>query len=120
MIGRTGCGFNFANLQSYIFDEVKEPLSYYPDPETDRPFRRAISMATFGPDLLAIKDPGIEIAWIERGNPATQLPGSIEAIRALQAVPFKIVVEQFMNDTAALADIILPAKGIFEQADIVG
>jgi anaerobic selenocysteine-containing dehydrogenase len=35
-------------------------------------------------------------------------------------VPFKVVVEQFMTDTAAMADIILPAKGIFEQADIVG
>ncbi|HPT12010.1 MAG TPA: molybdopterin dinucleotide binding domain-containing protein, partial [Bacteroidales bacterium] len=30
------------------------------------------------------------------------------------------VVEQFMTDTAKLADIILPAKGIFEQPDIVG
>ncbi len=120
MIGRPGCGFNFANLQSYIFDEKKEPLSYYPDPEKDKPFRRAISMARFGPDFFALPEPGIEVAWIERGNPVTQLPGSSEVIDALQSVPFKVVVEQFMTDTAAMADIILPAKGIFEQADIVG
>jgi len=120
MIGKPGCGFNFANLQSYIFDEVKEPLSYYPDPESDKPFRRAISMARFGPDFFALKEPGIEVAWIERGNPVIQLPGSNEVRNALDSVPFKVVVEQFMTDTAAMADIILPAKGIFEQADVVG
>ncbi|NLE36051.1 MAG: molybdopterin-dependent oxidoreductase [Bacteroidales bacterium] len=120
MIGKPGCGFNFANLQSYIFDEIKEPLSYYPDPESDRPFRRAIPMATFGPGFFALKDPAIEVAWIERGNPVTQLPGSGEVRKALESVPFKVVIEQFMTDSAAMADIILPAKGIFEQADVVG
>jgi len=29
-IGKPGSGFNYANLQSYIFDDLKEPLSYYP------------------------------------------------------------------------------------------
>jgi anaerobic selenocysteine-containing dehydrogenase len=120
MIGRQGCGFNFANLQSSVFDDVKEPLSYYPDSEADRPFRRAVSMARFGPGLAALKDPPVKIAWIERGNPAIQLPASGEVIQALGSVPFKVVVEQFMNDTAAMADIILPSKGIFEQSDVVG
>jgi anaerobic selenocysteine-containing dehydrogenase len=77
-------------------------------------------MARFGPDFFALKDPGIGVAWIERGNPVTQLPGSGDVVRALKSVPFKVVVEQFMTDTAVMADIILPAKGIFEQSDIVG
>lgn len=119
MIGKPGCGFNYANLQSYIFDALKEPLSYYPDPENDKPFRRVISMAKFSKDFFALRDPFIEVAWLERGNPVTQLPDSSEVIRALKSVPFRVVVEQFMTDTAALADIILPAKGIFEQPDIV-
>ncbi len=120
MIGKPGCGFNFANLQSYIFDDVKEPLSYYPGTEADNPFRRAISMARFGPDLFALGEPAIKFAWIERGNPVIQLPGSGEVREALESVPFKVVVEQFMTDTATMADIILPAKGVFEQADVVG
>ena len=118
-IGREGCGFSFANLQSYIFDKTSEPLSYYPDAEQDKPFRRALSIATFAKDFFALKDPGIEVAWIERGNPVTQLPGSSEVVRALKAIPFKVVVDQFLTDTAALADIILPAKGMFEQADVI-
>jgi anaerobic selenocysteine-containing dehydrogenase len=120
MIGRQGCGFNFANLQSSVFDDVKEPLSYYPDSEADRPFRRAVPMARFGSQLSALKDPPVQIAWIERGNPAIQLPASGEVIQALQSVPFKVVIDQFLNDTAAMADIILPSKGIFEQSDVVG
>lgn len=120
MLGKPGCSFNFANLQSYIFDDTKEPVSYYPDKETDKPFRRAISMATFAPDFFALKEPAIEVAWIERGNPLIQLPGSGEVRKALESIPFKVVVEQFMTDTAAMADIILPAKGIFEQSDVVG
>jgi anaerobic selenocysteine-containing dehydrogenase len=31
-IGKPGSGFNYANLQSYIYDNPKEPLQYYPDP----------------------------------------------------------------------------------------
>jgi anaerobic selenocysteine-containing dehydrogenase len=118
-IGRTGCSFSFANLQSYIFDETKEPLCYYRDNETDKPFRRAVSMASFGRDFFSLKDPGIEVAWIERGNPVTQLPGSNEVVKALKTIPFKVVVEQFMTDSAAMADIVLPAKGMFEQADVI-
>ena len=118
-IGRQGCSFSFANLQSYVFDETKEPLSYYPDDEHDRPFRRALSMASFAKDFFSVKDPGIAVAWIERGNPVTQLPGSNEVIRALETIPFKVVVDQFMTDSAAMADIVLPAKGLFEQADVI-
>lgn len=118
-IGLPGCSFSFANLQGYVFDETKEPLSYYPDDEHDKPFRRALSMAAFGKDFFSLKEPGIAVAWIERGNPVTQLPGGTDVIRALKTIPFRVVIDQFMTDTAAMADIILPAKGMFEQADVV-
>lgn len=119
-IGRSGCGFNYANLQSYIFDSVKEPLSYFPDSQKDAPFRRKVSMAKFAEHLSALSDPEIKFAWIERGNPVTQLPDTANVTKALKNIEFKVVVEQFMTDTASLADIILPAKGIFEQPDIIG
>ena len=53
-IGKEGSGFNYANLQSYIFDDIKEPLSYYPDKQKDFPFRRTLSMANLGSDMLKI------------------------------------------------------------------
>ena len=41
-------------------------------------------------------------------------------IKAFSRLEFKVVVDQFMTDTAAAADIILPAKDMFEQSDIIG
>lgn len=119
-IGKKGAGFNYANLQSYIYDDVKEPLSYYPDPEKDYPFRRSISMARLGSDMLKSVSPELKAVWIERGNPVLQSPDTANVIKAFSRLEFKVVVEQFMTDTAATADIILPAKDIFEQSDIIG
>ncbi len=119
-IGKAGAGFNYANLQSYIFDDLKEPLSYYPDSDADMPFRRTVSMTALGRDMLAARDPELKAAWIERGNPLLQAPDTNLVRKALQGLEFRVVVEQFMTDTASMADIILPAKDIFEQSDITG
>jgi len=71
-IGKPGSGFNYANLQTYVFDDIKEPLSYYPDNENDMPFRKSISMAKLGSDMLSMLNPELKAAWIERGNPILQ------------------------------------------------
>jgi anaerobic selenocysteine-containing dehydrogenase len=118
-LGRSGAGFNYANLQGYVFDTLKEPLSYYPDAESDKPFRRTISMVKLGTDMMNLTDPPLKAAWVERGNPLTQSPDSLNVKKAFSQLEFRVVVEQFMNDTASLADIILPAKDIFEQSDII-
>jgi anaerobic selenocysteine-containing dehydrogenase len=119
-IGKSGTGFNYANLQSYIFDDIKEPVSYFPDPEKDLPFRRTISMAKLGSDMLKTRNPELKAAWIERGNPVLQSPDTNSIKKAFSSLSFIVAVEQFMTDTAAMADIILPAKDIFEQSDIIG
>jgi len=48
-------------------------------------------------------------------------PGKVpkEVRKAFSKLKFKVVVEQFMTDTAVMADIILPAKDMFEQSDIL-
>jgi len=119
-IGKPGAGFNYANLQSYIYDDLKEPLSYFPDPDKDLPFRRSVSMARLGSDMLKTRDPELKAIWIERGNPVLQSPDTNNVLKAFSMIDFKVVVEQFMTDTAALSDIILPAKDVFEQSDIIG
>lgn len=119
-LGKSGAGFNYANLQSYIYEDLKEPLSYYPDPEKDSPFRRTISMAKAGTAMLNTQNPELKAIWVERGNPLLQLPDSSNVKRAFEGMDFRVVIDQFMTDTAASADIILPAKDIFEQSDIIG
>jgi len=118
-IGRKGACFHYANLQSYVFDQVKEPVSYYPS-DSDTPFRRSIPTALLGEKMMEQKNPELKMAWVERGNPITQNPNSNKTIEAFRKLDFVVVVEQFMTDTAREADILLPAKNMFEQSDIIG
>ncbi|NQU34767.1 MAG: molybdopterin-dependent oxidoreductase, partial [Bacteroidetes bacterium] len=118
-IGKEGACWHYANLQSYIFDKVKEPESYYPVDE-DFPHRRSISTARLGAEMLKTSNPKLKMAWVERGNPITQNPDSNLTKKAFRELEFIVVVEQFITDTAKEADIILPAKSMFEQSDIIG
>lgn len=119
-IGKPGACWHYANLQSYVFDDVLEPLCYYPPEKTDGTIRRSISTARLGEDMLNTKDPELKMIWVERGNPLTQNPNTGKVLQAFHKLDFRVVVEQFMTDTALEADIILPAKNMFEQSDIIG
>jgi anaerobic selenocysteine-containing dehydrogenase len=77
-------------------------------------------MAKLGIDMLNEKDPVLKAAWIERANPLLQSPDTNSVRKAFSKLDFIVVVDQFMTDTAELADIILPAKEMFEQSDIIG
>jgi len=118
-IGKQGGCWHYANLQSYVFDDLKEPESYFPGCEHPC-FRRKISVAKLGEDLLNIKDPEIKMIWVERGNPLSQNPDTNSIRKAFRKADFRVVVEQFMTDTAYEADLILPAKNMFEQSDVIG
>jgi anaerobic selenocysteine-containing dehydrogenase len=119
-IGKKGGCWHYANLQSYVFDEVKEPMSYFPPEKPDGIFRRSISMAKLGEDMLATKDPELKMIWVERGNPVAQNPDTSTILKAFWKLEFRVVVDQFMTDTAIEADVILPSKNMFEQSDIIG
>jgi anaerobic selenocysteine-containing dehydrogenase len=121
-IGIPGASWQFADLQSSIFDRVKDPFAYYPPKkeEEDGIARISISTARLGRDMLAQKDPPLKMAWVERGNPITQNPETHTVLKAFRSLDFRVVVEQFYTDTALEADIILPAKTLFEQSDVIG
>lgn len=119
-IGRPGAGWMFANLQTQVFDAVKSPLSLYPPDRPDGNVRVSISTARLGRDMQATTDPPLRFAWVERGNPIPQNPETNVVIEAFRALDFRVVVEEFMTDTAREADIVLPAKNFFEQTDVIG
>ena len=118
-IGKKGACWHYADLQGDIFSEVKEPLNYFPPEKPDGIFRRAISTARLGEDMLQLTNPELKMAWVERGNPVSQNPDSNKVKEAFRKIEYKVVVEQFMTDTAREADIVLPAKTMFEQSDII-
>lgn len=119
-IGKPGACWHYANLQSYVFDDVLEPVCYYPPSQPDGITRRSISTARLGADMINTKNPELKMVWVERGNPITQNPDTNIVLKAFRALDFRVVVEQFFTDTALEADIVLPAKNMFEQTDIIG
>jgi anaerobic selenocysteine-containing dehydrogenase len=58
--------------------------------------------------------------WVERGNPITQNPDTHTLLKAFRSLEFRVVVDQFLTDTVREADIVLPAKTLFEQSDVIG
>ncbi len=119
-IGKPGACWHYANLQSYVFDDVLEPLCYYPPQKSDGIIRRSISTAKLGEDMLLQSNPPLKMIWVERGNPISQNPDTNTVLKAFKSLDFRVVVEQFFTDTALEADIVLPAKNMFEQTDIIG
>ncbi len=118
-IGKPGACWHYADLQGDIFSKIKEPLSYFPPEKPDGIFRREIATARLGEDMLKMDNPELKMAWVERGNPLSQNPDSNKIKEAFQKLDFSVVVDQFMTDTAREADIVLPAKTMFEQSDII-
>jgi len=119
-IGSLGAGWIFADLQSAIFDEVKDPVAFYPPEPPDGVVRVSIATSRLGQDILEASDPPIKMVWVERGNPVTQNPDTNTVLKAFRSLEFRVVVEQFMTDTAREADLVLPAKSMFEQSDVIG
>ncbi|MCX6582479.1 MAG: molybdopterin-dependent oxidoreductase [Candidatus Aminicenantes bacterium] len=119
-IGISGGGWWYANLQSSIFSKVGDPIDFYPPEKPDGVARISISVALLGQDMLNQKDPPLKMIWVERGNPVTQNPDTNTVLKAFRSLDFRVVVEQFFTDTAREADIVLPAKSMFEQSDVIG
>jgi anaerobic selenocysteine-containing dehydrogenase len=119
-IGKPGAGWVYANLQSLIFDEVRDPLACYPPEVASGNVRVSISTARLGRDMLATTGPPLRFGWVERGNPVTQNPETHRVLEAFRRLEFRVVVDQFLTDTACEADLVLPAKTMFEQSDVIG
>jgi anaerobic selenocysteine-containing dehydrogenase len=69
-------------------------------------------------EVLAAIDPEIKMIIVTCGNPLTQVPDSSIVEKAFSSVSTLVVMEQFMTDTAQLADYVLPTTTSFEEEDI--
>jgi len=87
---------------------------------TNIPSPRTLSLPLIGEEILRADLPPIHMIWINGTNIVNQAPNIDKIIRALKTVPFKVVVDAFMTDTADQADLVLPSTLMLEQEDIVG
>lgn len=84
----------------------------------ERPVR-SINMTQIGRLLQERLDPPIAGLFVYNANPVAMTPNQNEVIKGLAREDlFTVVHEQVMTDTAALADIVLPATTVFEQREL--
>jgi anaerobic selenocysteine-containing dehydrogenase len=119
-IGKPGGGWVYANLQTHVFGGPRDPVACFPPESDDGPVRVSVSTARLGRDMLAQRDPPLKLAWVERGNPLAQNPQTGLVREAFRNLDFRVVVDQFLTDTAREADLVLPARTMFEQTDVIG
>ena len=109
-IGRSGGGSYYIAPSTRHLD-----LSWQAKPtakQVDRFFK-----PTIGRDILSA-EPAVKMIWANGTNPVNQSPDSHLVSRAFRSVPFKVVVDAFMTDTAELADLILPCTLNLEQENL--
>ncbi|MEH7176267.1 molybdopterin-dependent oxidoreductase [Neobacillus vireti] len=111
-IGIPGGGANYANLQvGQSFDIGNLTLNHR------KSSHRQFSIMKQAEEVLAAVDPEIKMIFVTCGNPLTQVPDSSIVEKAFSSVSTLVVVEQYMTDTARLADYILPTTTSFEEED---
>ena len=111
-IGIAGGGANYANLQvgqSFAFEELT--LAHR------RTNYRQFSMMKQAEEVLTATDPEIKMIVVTCGNPLTQVPDTNMVEKTFSSVETLVVIEQFMTDTAMLADYVLPTTTAFEEED---
>ncbi|MBN1932564.1 MAG: molybdopterin-dependent oxidoreductase [Desulfobacterales bacterium] len=111
-IGCSGGGsyFHHHSLKSLNLEWTKDPRNIQ---------RRTLRLPRIGDDILEAKNPSIKMIWVNGSNIINQAPDSHKIIQAFESVEFKVVVDAFMNDTAARADLFLPCALMLEQEDII-
>lgn len=111
-IGIAGGGWQYANLASH---RLRQP----PLPPAPPGIRRGFSISRLGQALEQLSAPPLRAAWIEKANPASQSPDTAAVREGLSRLDLVVVVDQTLTETTGLADYVLPAKSLFEQADLV-
>lgn len=112
-MGKPGGGVNYAakSLAPLLNTPEKNSL-------THATATRTFPVPYLGSFLETADTPPIKAAFVTSGNPLNQSPDLNHTIRAFKQVPFKVVFDHFMTDTARHADIVLPAPSVFEQTDL--
>ncbi|WP_041965147.1 molybdopterin-dependent oxidoreductase [Mesobacillus selenatarsenatis] len=112
-IGIPGGGANYANKQ------VGQSFDYQNMVMAERKSSsRTFTMMRQAEGILSAIDPQIKMGIVTCGNPLTQVPDTNRVREAFESLETLVVIDQFMTDTAELADYVLPAATAFEVEDV--
>jgi anaerobic selenocysteine-containing dehydrogenase len=111
--GVRGGGYSMSN--SGAWSHTPDDWIGVPEPAT-----RLVNMNHLGRALLDYSDPPVQMLFVYNCNPAVTMPNQNRVLEGLAREDlFTVVFDQVMTDTAALADVVLPATTFLESYDIV-
>ncbi len=110
--GVRGGGYSMSNSASWGLERT-----WVRDPE---PATRAVNMNRLGQELTAPSGTPIRALVVYNCNPAVTLPHQHRVLEGLAREDlFTVVFDQVLTDTAAYADVVLPATTFLEHYDFV-
>jgi len=85
----------------------------------ERDAARVVNMSELGGALTSLDHPPVKAMVVYNSNPAAIAPDQNTVLKGLRRADlFTVVLEQFQNDTADFADILLPATTFLEHTDL--
>ncbi|HEV2986584.1 MAG TPA: molybdopterin-dependent oxidoreductase [Vicinamibacterales bacterium] len=105
-----GGGYSMSNSASWNIDRTWIGTA---EPDT-----RVVNMNHLGRALTEYNNPAVKVLFVYNCNPAATVPDQRRIVRGLEREDlFTAVFEQVMTDTAAYADVLLPATTFLEGYD---
>ncbi|MGB5657839.1 MAG: molybdopterin-dependent oxidoreductase [Thermoanaerobaculia bacterium] len=112
--GLRGGGYTMSNSGAYSFD--RQQLLGEMGDET-----RSLNMTQLGRWLNDRLEPPVKALFVYNANPVATVPDQNAVLRGLSRPDlFTVVFEQVLTDTAAFADLLLPAVTFLEGNDLRG
>jgi len=110
--GVRGGGYSMSNTAAWNLSAESWIDSQPPD-------TRVVNMNHLGRALLDYQDPPIQMLFVYNCNPVATMPNQNRVLKGLSRDDlFTVVFDQVMTDTAALADVVLPATTFLESYDV--
>jgi anaerobic selenocysteine-containing dehydrogenase len=111
-VGVPGGGVNYANrmMAEYLDQDALTAR----DQADVREFARGRQA-----EQILSANPPIELMFVTRTNPVTQVPDTAALLKAYSTIRCKVVIDMFMTKTAELADYFLPCTNVLEEEDFV-
>jgi anaerobic selenocysteine-containing dehydrogenase len=113
-----GGGLQLSTSQTFQLNRTGLERADLQEKTLGRP-ARLVNMSQLGAALGKLSDPPVKALVVYNSNPAAVAPNQNAVLAGLRRDDlFTVVLEQFPNDTADHADILLPATTFLEHTDL--
>ena len=83
------------------------------------PVRRKLLLPRIGEQILGAADPAIRMIFVTAANPVCMAPNTAKTTAAFRKAEFVVYSGHFLDDTADLAHVFLPATTFLEETDVM-